>query len=127
VYKTPPAFFVPARHGHVDRENERGIVIVALLLPSSTVLLLFFREVPVSLAEEIKRLRTVAGLTQDALAEKIGVTQSAITQLETGRMTDVSTATLYALSDALSVGCDHWREFLASDPIKKKKKKKKKK
>lgn len=67
-----------------------------------------------SLAQEIKRLRTAAGLTQAALGEKIGVGQSAIGNLESRRTPSVSVETLYALSDALGVPVDHWRPFLAA-------------
>lgn len=65
---------------------------------------------------EIKRLRTDAGLSQAALAEKIGVRQSYIGNLESGKNNkSVSSSLLYALSDALGVTCDHWRPFLAED------------
>jgi transcriptional regulator with XRE-family HTH domain len=64
---------------------------------------------------EIKRLRNAQEpkLTQEKLAELLGVTQGLITNLENGRNTGVSVDTLYRLSDALGVTCDHWRKFLA--------------
>jgi transcriptional regulator with XRE-family HTH domain len=60
----------------------------------------------------VKRLRAAVGLTQVQLAERIGVTQGFITNLETDRKGGVSVALLYKLSDALEVTCDHWRPFL---------------
>ena len=63
--------------------------------------------------QEIKRLRTEAGLTQIQLSERIGITQGAVAAIETGRNTSVSVDTLFALSDALGVGSDYWRPFLA--------------
>lgn len=69
---------------------------------------------------EVKRLRGVAGLTQKQLSEAAGVSQPTIAQLESGRIPGVSNATLYALSDALGVGCEHWRKFLADEPAEEK-------
>lgn len=77
-----------------------------------------------SFALEIKRLRKALGLSQQQLADKIGKGQSTIGNLESGRNTDVTTATLYALSDALGVSCDHWRAFLTAEPEPPKPKKK---
>lgn len=66
-----------------------------------------------SLAQEIKQLRAAAGLTQKQLAEKIGVSQPFVADLESGKRAGVSVDTLYKLSDALGVPVDHWRVFLA--------------
>jgi len=67
--------------------------------------------------EEVRRLRKEVRLSQVELAAAIGLTQSAITQIETDRMAAVSVASLYKLCDALKVNCDHFRPFLAGEPI----------
>ncbi|CAN5422241.1 hypothetical protein BH11PLA2_BH11PLA2_32870 [soil metagenome] len=67
-------------------------------------------------SSELKRLRAEKGLTQKGLAEKIGVSQPFIAQLETGIRAGVTVETLYALSDLLGVSADHWRPFLGATP-----------
>jgi transcriptional regulator with XRE-family HTH domain len=69
----------------------------------------------VTLGDELKRLREVAGLTQEVLAAKVGVTQGMIGNLEAGRRTIGTTKLLFKLCDALGVSCDHFRPFLAGD------------
>ena len=64
---------------------------------------------------EIKRIRIASGMTQVQLAEKIGITQGSVANLESGRLAALTAEKLYALSDALGVSCDHWRPFLAED------------
>ena len=59
------------------------------------------------------RLRKSGGFSQVPLAAAVGITQSAITQIETGQMRTVSVSTLYELCDALEVNCDHFRPFHA--------------
>jgi DNA-binding XRE family transcriptional regulator len=50
-----------------------------------------------SLLEEMLKARASAGLTQEALAEKLGTTQSAIARLEAGRVSPtVETLRRYA-------------------------------
>lgn len=66
--------------------------------------------------DEVKRLRVAAGLSQKELAEKVGVSQGAISQLEQGQRTDGGTVSLlFALCRALGVGCDHFEPFFPSD------------
>ncbi len=66
-----------------------------------------------SLADEVKRLRKIAGLSQASLASAIGTNQSFVSQLESGIKTGFGTDTLYKLCDALNVTCDHFRPYLS--------------
>lgn len=65
-------------------------------------------------ASEIRRLRKAAGMTQEVLAEKMEVTQSTITHLETGRNSAVSLSVYFALCDALGVSTEHFRPYLVT-------------
>ncbi len=55
------------------------------------------------LGEHVRRLRQQAGLSQQALADQLGTTQSAVARLEAGRQ-DPTIATLCRLADVL--GCE---------------------
>ncbi len=68
-----------------------------------------------TLAEEIRRLRKVAGLSQNALAEAVGVSQGFVTQLETGRSTGFSVDVLFRLAKALGVDCSHFEPWFAGE------------
>ncbi|WP_431677188.1 helix-turn-helix domain-containing protein [Kitasatospora sp. KL5] len=52
----------------------------------------------------LRRLRTQAGLTQELLAERSGVSVRTIRRLETGKATDHRLGTVNLLADALEVG-----------------------
>jgi transcriptional regulator with XRE-family HTH domain len=56
------------------------------------------------IAENLKRLRTAAGLTQQQLAVAAGLHASVISQIEQGTNTDPRMSTLMGLADALGVG-----------------------
>ena len=79
-------------------------------------------------AAEVKRLREAAGLSQAELAEKLGVSQGAISHIETGRDAGVGNVPLmFKLAAALSVDCSHFAKFFeepAPTHVKKKGKKK---
>lgn len=66
--------------------------------------------------EEVKRLRLIAGLSQSALAQKIGVNQAFISLVERGERPGVGADTLFALCRALGVKCEHFEPFLAAPP-----------
>ena len=64
-------------------------------------------------SETLRGLRTESGLTQAALAERIGVTDKAVSKWETGRAcpspapaTSTSSATTTACSASKRRGCD---------------------
>lgn len=58
---------------------------------------------PRKMGSMIRRLRESKPMTQDALAKKVGVTQSYIAQLESGRKTSPSLPRLKRLAKALDV------------------------
>ena len=55
-----------------------------------------------SIGERIKAARIIAGLSQDDLGEKLGISKMAISKYETGTVTPNSTV-LIALSKALEI------------------------
>lgn len=57
----------------------------------------------VNLAQNLKRERATAGLTQEALATKSGVSRSTIAVLESATRTDTTAETLAKLAGALGV------------------------
>jgi transcriptional regulator with XRE-family HTH domain len=57
----------------------------------------------VKTGEKLKRYRRGAGLTQVELAEESGLSQSTITQIEKGNITEPRPGTLKALADALGI------------------------
>ena len=58
-----------------------------------------------SIGERIKAARIIAGLSQDDLGEKMGISKMAISKYETGAVTPNSTV-LIALSKALEIKSD---------------------
>lgn len=58
------------------------------------------------LRDRLRRLRTAAGLTQQQLAVKAGLSVSVVVHLEGGRIPDPRMSTLKALAKALGVGLD---------------------
>jgi DNA-binding XRE family transcriptional regulator len=63
-------------------------------------------EVIMPIGDRLKRLRTAAGLTQQALATKAELSMSAIIHIEKGRIPDPRGSTLKALAGALGVTVD---------------------
>jgi transcriptional regulator with XRE-family HTH domain len=53
-----------------------------------------------AIGSRIRSARTALGMSQDSLAEKVGLTRTSITNLENGRQ-QVPLHTLYALADSL--------------------------
>lgn len=60
----------------------------------------------------LRQLRELRGWSQNALAERAGISQSIISRLERGLQTNVDAAVLVALARALTVSVD----ALLSDP-----------
>jgi transcriptional regulator with XRE-family HTH domain len=56
--------------------------------------------------DRLRELRTAAGLTQQALAVKAGLSVSAVVHIEAGRIPDPRVSTLRAIARALGVGLD---------------------
>jgi transcriptional regulator with XRE-family HTH domain len=63
-------------------------------------------EVLMPIKDRLKQLRTAAGMTQQALAVKAGLSVSAVVHLEAGRIPDPRISTLRALARALGVSID---------------------
>lgn len=61
---------------------------------------------PRDIGERIRRARQERGLTQDQLAEEVGVSRSAVAQWETGRAGQL-TGNLARIADVLGVGLEH--------------------
>jgi predicted ATPase/DNA-binding XRE family transcriptional regulator len=62
--------------------------------------------------EEVRRLRLGAGLSQADLAERAGISERAVSDIERGLRATVYAATARSLADALAVAADQRREFL---------------
>lgn len=58
------------------------------------------------LSLNVRRLRKGAGLTQEQLAEQVGVSQPAIAQIETGKIKNPGVDVLIALAGALGKSVD---------------------
>ena len=65
------------------------------------------------LKDRLKQLRKAAGLTQQALAVKAGLSMASIIHMEAGRTDDPRASTLKALAGALGVTVD---ELLSDEP-----------
>lgn len=76
------------------------------------------------LKDRLKELRTAAGLTQQALATKAGMSVSAVVHIEAGRVPDPRLSSLRALAKALGVSLDDLAEN--DEPAEKPKRKRKK-
>ncbi|HEX5270530.1 MAG TPA: helix-turn-helix transcriptional regulator, partial [Gemmataceae bacterium] len=57
--------------------------------------------------DRLKQLRMAAGLTQQALAMRAGLSISAVVQIELGRIPDPRGSTLKALARAIGTTVDH--------------------
>jgi len=80
--------------------------------------------------EELKRLADEKGLSQSALAEACGTSQTFIGKLMRGEQVAPRADMLFKLAEALGVDCTHFKKFLvpeteppAEAPAKKRKKK----
>lgn len=58
-------------------------------------------EVLTILGQRVRALRTAHGLTQDQLAERVGLSRTSITNVEAARQGDIGVMNLIALADAL--------------------------
>lgn len=58
------------------------------------------------LAQRVVKLRVAAGLSQQALAQKAGLSISIVSQIEQGKRSDPRASTILALAKALGVECN---------------------
>lgn len=58
---------------------------------------------------KIQRIRTIKGIQQKVLADKLGITQSSLSQIENSK--DVDEARLKQIADALEVSVDAIKNF----------------
>jgi transcriptional regulator with XRE-family HTH domain len=63
-------------------------------------------ELLMPIKDRVRQLRKAAGLTQQTLAVKAGLSMSAVVQIESGRIPDPRVSTLKALAVALGVSLD---------------------
>jgi transcriptional regulator with XRE-family HTH domain len=70
------------------------------------------------MATRLKRLREAAGLTQQELAARAGLSISAVTQTEGGQKKDPRLSTVIALAKVLGVTLDELAGGLAESPPK---------
>jgi transcriptional regulator with XRE-family HTH domain len=69
-----------------------------------------------NLSEAIKSRRKALDLTQEELAEKLGVNTSYIGQLESGHRTGLTANMLFKLAKALEVDCSYFQELFPDEP-----------
>jgi transcriptional regulator with XRE-family HTH domain len=69
-----------------------------------------------TMAMRLKRLREAAGLTQQELANRAGLSISAVTQTEGGQKKDPKLSTLVALARVLGVSLDEVAGGIAESP-----------
>lgn len=67
-----------------------------------------------SLRENVKSARERMGLTQVQLAKRVGVSQATISEIESGKSSDIASSTLFQLADALAVDP---RALLTEEPV----------
>lgn len=58
------------------------------------------------MSDRIKALRAEKGMTQEDLAEASGVSRLTISKLETGKLTNARSKTMFAVAKALGVTID---------------------
>lgn len=62
------------------------------------------------MAAQVRRLRQVAGMSQEALAAAVGVERATINRIEMGHRVP-NAALLYSIADALNVSADDLRRL----------------
>lgn len=65
----------------------------------------------------IRKTRTEKGLTQEELAEKVGVKKSAVAKWENGRVSEIKRSNLKNLSDALGLNPNELLGDIERDPV----------
>lgn len=70
-----------------------------------------------NVGELIKKKRLERGMTQEELAEKVGVKKSAVAKWENGRVSEIKRSNLKMLSEALGVNPNELLGDIESDPV----------
>jgi len=70
-----------------------------------------------NVGELIKQARTEKGLTQEELADKVGVKKSAVAKWENGRVSEIKRSNLKKLSEALSINPNQLLGDIEHDPV----------
>lgn len=70
-----------------------------------------------NIGEIIKKARTAKGMTQEELAEKVGVKKSAVAKWENGRVSEIKRSNLKNLSDALGLNPNELLGDIERDPV----------
>lgn len=70
-----------------------------------------------SIGEIIKNARLKKGMTQDELAEKVGVKKSAVAKWENGRVSEIKRSNLKMLSEALGLNPNLLLGDINDDPV----------
>lgn len=70
-----------------------------------------------NVGELIKKARAEKGLTQEELAEKVGVKKSAVAKWENGRVSEIKRSNLKNLADALGLNPNQLLGDIERDPI----------
>lgn len=70
-----------------------------------------------NVGELIKRERLARGMTQEELAEKVGVKKSAVAKWENGRVSEIKRSNLKKLSEALGVNPNILLGDIERDPV----------
>lgn len=65
----------------------------------------------------IKKARTDKGLTQEELADKVGVKKSAVAKWENGRVSEIKRSNLKNLADALGLAPTQLLGDIENDPV----------
>jgi len=70
-----------------------------------------------NVGEIIKQARIQKGMTQEELAEKVGVKKSAVAKWENGRVSEIKRSNLKNLSDALGLNPNQLLGDIEHDPV----------
>lgn len=70
-----------------------------------------------NVGEVIRNARLAKGMTQEELAEKVGVKKSAVAKWENGRVSEIKRSNLKMLSDALGLNPNKLLGDIERDPV----------
>lgn len=70
-----------------------------------------------NIGDLIRKARTEKGMTQEELAEKVGVKKSAVAKWENGRVSEIKRSNLKKLADALGMNPNQLLGDIERDPV----------